>query len=747
MAKSLQSHPLTSAPPRPSSTAQIIHRNQGYTWWPAALLAGLVLIGFWALVYGRLPRELPVWTQRFLGLLNAFLAWLVFVLATHRSHHLDPKTLALRLQQRHHAGTPVPASPKQHSRMVRIPLLGETSLRALGGTAIFVGVLLWWLTPLAPIRVRAQGWENLGGPLGHEIESVILVLADSELPVPHPPIRPAAAKAMAASIPATAERYLRGQRATALGLYEEAQSLLNLALSDGKHKPEEIRLALGQNALFASHFAEAAQHYDQLLRGFPSDPEIWCQGAVAWLHKGDYVRAEELARKAVSLAEAPKAPSNPRVLAVCRHVQAAVAICHGKEFGKIDQWNRQAQETLGNLPTEMSAYAASLNNQSAYAASLNNQAVFFTLLGKYPGAQNNFNFALSTWQKGLGSQHPYLAASRSNLALLHYITGRYADAQRLAEDVRRLRDEFLSPSHPAHAMGLHLTALLECATREDREGLPQARQALQRLEESYSPQHPQVAAALGCVGAHYQGLSRYRRAESYYYRMAQVCREVLPPQHPYLSLCLYHLGQLYQEEGRFDEARSRAEAALKLDEKLLGPNHPAVARDLVLLAQILIQSEQPGNVRGMLERAQTIHAATLPEQHPEVALTLATLAALEGNNGVARYQAALAMAGPLLGENHPQMAQFRYDLARCYMKQGQFAEAKEQVRRCLAICQTSLVPYHPKQADALDLSAEILRRSDPAAQKEAEALEKQAEQIRMSHEEVNTNDTQSTSDE
>lgn len=727
--------PPAPAPVLRPGTAQVIRRGEGHTWLPAALLAALGLCAFLFGIYWWVPQELPAWNQRLLALVTALLALLVYILATHQSHRPDPRTLAQRVQQRHHSVGAAPAPPpppKPHARTIALPLFGDTTLRTVNGAVLFVGVLFWWLTPWAPVRVRAPEWENLAVPLGNEIEAVLLALTDERLAVPHPPVRPQQAITLASAIPATASFYLLGQKATAQGSYEDAQDLLNLALKEEHRQGHPVELALGQNALFAGKLLDAARYYEEVLQDQPRDPGLWCQAAAVALHAGNYTRAEEIIRKGTELCQQHQAL--PATLAMCLHLQAAVAICRGKDLEKVDQWNREAQGVWGEAMDEAKAYGASLNNQAVYLA----------LLGKYPGAQNNFNFAYGTWKKALGIRHPYLAAARSNLAMIQFLQGRFGDAQRTVAEVQRLQNEGGSASTAARALTTELASRLELALGHDREGLAQARQALERLEESYSPQHPQVIPSLDDVGSFYRQMARYRRAESYYSRLAEVSQRTLPREHPYQAACLAQIGGLHLEEGRLEEARRRTESALKLDEKTLGNDHPAVARDLVQLAQIFLRTDRSQEVRPLLQRALTIQEANLPEQHPAIVVTLATLAALEGPEGATRYQQALAMAQALLGEKHRLVASVRYGLAKCLAGKGKFEEAKEQIQQCIAVRQEVLPPYHPGLADALELYAEILRKGTPGSEGEVESLGKQAEKIRGEHAEINASDARAT---
>ncbi len=339
------------AQPGQGVPAHVVHHGNGNNWSTAAIVAAIALAVFLVMAYWVLPDALPVWTQRFLALINAILAVVVFGLATHRQHHPDLDAIALRLKRGHHPdfGKQLQQEVKHqhHAKTVNLPVVGETSLRAISGSGIFVGVLLWWLTPWAPILVRARDMENLSIPLGIEIEDTVLMLADTQLAVPHPPVRPAIASALASAISLDSGPYLLGQKATVEGRYDDSRQLLNTALAAEKANVSDIRLALAQNELFAGKYVEAAKQYDQVLLVDPNDPTMWAQAAIAWLHAGDYNRAGDLANNASAMCE-PYKDSKDAVRrderARCLHVQAAVYTCHGKEPNKAGRFNKQVQD-------------------------------------------------------------------------------------------------------------------------------------------------------------------------------------------------------------------------------------------------------------------------------------------------------------------------------------------------------------------------------------------------------------------
>lgn len=88
------------------------------------IVLGFILLGFfiWAFIYA--PDQLPAFKQRILAIVSALLCGFFTFLLT--------GTVGL------------------NSKSAQTPF-GDLSLKATGGSAVFILVLIWWLTPFAPI--------------------------------------------------------------------------------------------------------------------------------------------------------------------------------------------------------------------------------------------------------------------------------------------------------------------------------------------------------------------------------------------------------------------------------------------------------------------------------------------------------------------------------------------------------------------------------------------------------------------
>lgn len=709
-------------------------------WTAAAVLSGVVLLLLLAASYLLFPHELPAMRQRLLGLACAVLAVLVYVFATHQP---EPDDLMQRLQRGQHVdfGRQLRAARKRR-RTVKLPLVGETRVRAITGTAIFVAVVAWWLTPWAPVTVKVEEIKDLAVPLGQDLLAVVLVLPDADLATVHPPVIPPRLREMAKRIPDDAGPYQLGLKALVQSRFDDARASFKAALKVPGTETAKIHMVRGQTELYACQFAAAVKWYRNALEQKPDDPVILGQAAVAWMQAGNYEKAAPLAARALEICR-EQGPTKDASLAAGLHVQAAIHTVRSEQFDEAEKLNSAAQDIWDEaLGKRHSSAPGSLNN--SVAASLNNKAVLYQLRANYHTARAVNILAYNAWAENLPAGHPYLAASRGNLAMLEYAEGRYAEARRLLDEVNKTLPNSLPSYHPAIAIALSQTALLQLAQAETKEGLPRAQKALTAIADRLGADHPSLLATLNTVAGFHASVAHYRKADHFQLRAVDTSARVLGPEHPYLATSLNRLATIYLVLKPLDQAEERGTLALAISQKAFGDKHPAVARDLRLLGMVEFRKNDPQkNPRTFLTQALEIEQKTLDKKHPEIALTLGALAALDTSprtyktSGVKRFEQAIRMDEELLGKNHPQVARLLFGLARLHHQRANEVEAEKALKRCLAIREKVLVSFHPELAATLELYAEVLRGINPSANaKKADEMEARAKRILAKHVEM-----------
>jgi hypothetical protein len=122
--------------------------------WPVAgIIATAIWVAYLLTAYAWFGPAQPVVIQRLLGAGCAILALAAFLLCTRRERPTEETLRRRWLAQRSDFGKELLAQQEKSARTIKLPWLGETRLRLLGGIAVFGMVAAWWMSPLAPVHV------------------------------------------------------------------------------------------------------------------------------------------------------------------------------------------------------------------------------------------------------------------------------------------------------------------------------------------------------------------------------------------------------------------------------------------------------------------------------------------------------------------------------------------------------------------------------------------------------------------
>ena len=111
-------------------------------------------------------------------------------------------------------------------------------------------------------------------------------------------------------------------------------------------------------------------------------------------------------------------------------------------------------------------------------------------LGCHGGMKLGNPWALATYEKTLGPEHPHVAACLHNLAELYKAQGRYAEAKPLCQRALAIYEKALGAEHPSVAISLNYLADLYYAQGRYDEAEPLYRRALAIKEKGLGPEQP-----------------------------------------------------------------------------------------------------------------------------------------------------------------------------------------------------------------------------------------------------------------
>jgi len=715
------------------------------------LLGTLAAVIYVELAYWLFWGELPALWQRLLGLVYVSLAVAVYVVVTRQTESTEEMLHRIKRGQHSDFGKRLRKAQEKRTT-VKLPLLGETSLRVLGGVGLCVVASAWWLSPLTPVRVKEVVVEDLTAPLGEELVAVVLAMSDENAAVVQPPVLPDHTREIAALIEDDETNlYQRGLKAVAYGRFEEARNLLAGAMRHDDAPSEAIHLARALNEMYAGRFGDATTWYRNAVDASTNDPALLCQMAVAWLQSGEFDKAEPLITRAMGACRAETSTEeDPTALAVCLHLQAVLYVCQGKKYDKAAALCSQAK----NMVRDASS------NHPVEAASLNTQALVYLLLLRYPSAEGLCRAANDAWTRARGPNHPHVATGLCNRAMLYCNLGWYAadqdreeapderseGAQELLGRACASHAESLADSHPVLAFGCNGRAVVELALGRSETALPLAEKALAITTKALGSEHPSLVPLLDTLAAIYIDRARYTKAELYYNRAVAIA-ESKWGDHPYTATILNHQADFFISQERYEDAEIPSQRALEIYTQAFGEKHLGVAAALMTRGRLALAAGEPHQARSDFEEALEIRRKAFDKEHPElarhrvVACTLAALASLDNSSryytrGVDRYKQAIEMADELLGLEHSEVARLLAGLAALHIRMGKFEEAEPCLQRAWTIREAALVSYHPDLAATLQAYAAVLRKIKPSESERADEMEARAKEIRAEHAEA-----------
>lgn len=693
-------------------------------WSPLAITLALGLGAYLVICVLLLGPEQPAAVQRLLALVFVAFSVGVYVAVT-RQPEIPDETL-LRLRRGRHADFGKQLRAKQQARRtITLPGIGQTSYRFWGGVGVFLVTAIWWLTPLAPVRVKQRELQDVTIPLGQAIAAAELVMVDGHTAVCLPPIVPEGAKELARFIPDRgAGDYQRALRAIAEGRFAEAENLLTAATNEGGTSPEQIGLARAQAFMYEGRFLDAVTEYKTILAQTPDHPLVLCQAAIACMQAGDMAQAEPLVARAVERT-APSTTGDDINRGFSLHAQALLNLGLGCRYDAAEEQFKQSRDLWE---------VALPDNKLLTAVSRNNQALVYLLRARYSAARE-----LIDWSRE-GRRNPVGAASvLGNLGMLLYVQGDLRGARTQSDLARAaLADGTLAVPPPVAAVNQGQLALLDWAQGNYEAGRKHGEAALLQCSESVGAEHPLSAPILVTLATVYRDQSLYAKAEPYYFRALSITRRTHGEQHPYVAAILVRLAGLHLARKNHRDAELVISQATEVFEKTFGEEHPALAEALNARGELELEMGRTRDARRPLERALKIIEGTYSRSHPLAVRVLGNLGAIENSprtykRGVGLYEEALAAAEASLGPEHPELARLEFGLAALYISQAEYGQAQPVAERCLTLREKILPPFHPDLASACELLATVLENLPKPQTERATELRARAKNIRQRH--------------
>ena len=238
---------------------------------------------------------------------------------------------------------------------------------------------------------------------------------------------------------------------------------------------------------------------------------------------------------------------------------ARTAIAIGTVFNARGQYRKSMKRYRAGLRAQRMCLG---DGHVDVAATLNSMGSVHEKSGRHDKAMECYSEALWIYRSRLGNDHVDVAVTLNNVGQVHHHWAEYDMAMTSYVEALRIMRRVLGDSHRNVAATLHNVGLVSSAKGDHDKALKIFREVLKSQRASLGDGHIDVAVTLDAIGEAYEGRGRNDRAHKFYSKALQVRRSVLGRTHPFVAVTLERIGRFHLErDGNLPEARRRLEEA------------------------------------------------------------------------------------------------------------------------------------------------------------------------------------------
>ncbi len=248
-----------------------------------------------------------------------------------------------------------------------------------------------------------------------------------------------------------------------------------------------------------------------------------------------------------------------------------------------------------------------------------------------------------------------------------------------------------------------------------------AKQALKSLDERSNQDMSLRIALFNQIGSLSQDLGKYDDALSYYKSALTSIRSTTPDPHPDTAAILNNLGSVSSAMNNYSDAKDYHQQALKMRLAIFDENHPEVISSEQNLALVFDDLNETTKAINLLE--QSMKKVQKSSGHPKLAsvmaVNLARMYIDQGDNRAGPLlKQALVDQQNLMGSTHPDLLPTIIGLADFYRDQQQYFDAEVLLIRAVKIAEEFYPQNHPDIANCLFKLARLYQLNGETAKAE-----------------------------
>ena len=266
-------------------------------------------------------------------------------------------------------------------------------------------------------------------------------------------------------------------------------------------------------------------------------------------------------------------------------------------------------------------------DNSKVALCLNNLAGILVKRGKLGKAKEQHQKALDMSIAHLGRNHLQVGRCLASLGLALEAKGEHAEA---VDKYRRALaiTEMHHKDHPEVSERLlNLGGALQSQGNHDQ-AEPKFHEALTLSVKIYGPVHPSVASALNGLAHVSKAKGNYDKAEVMYKKALSIIEKIHGSDHPEIAQTINNIAEVAKVKGQFDRAGRLLQKTLTLAIKTYGLEHDEVSTRYTALAQVNRSKGDNSKAEAFYRKALAITESTHGRDSPIVVPNVMQLAML-----------------------------------------------------------------------------------------------------------------------
>jgi len=239
--------------------------------------------------------------------------------------------------------------------------------------------------------------------------------------------------------------------------------------------------------------------------------------------------------------------------------------------------------------------------------------------GRFKKSDSLYRAAYKRFMHENGPEAVSIASALNGMAANARRLGRYAQAEKLYLRTLNMRKKLLGPDHADVAHTLNHLARLLSAQHRNKEAEGFARQGLGIRLAIYGENHAESVASMANLAGILRANGALKESEKYYRRALPIIEGLFGKVHPYIAGISSSLGGTLYRQGKLNEAEKMFRRSIRISDRVYPSEHVSRAYPLLGLGELLLDRHKNKQALPMLKKAYELRKESFGTAHLQTA--------------------------------------------------------------------------------------------------------------------------------